>query len=79
MEKVKIYLTPICPYCHTLKEFLKENNIGFEEIDISENEKARDYIVNKTGRMEVPIVEIGEEVVLGFDKVKISELLNITN
>lgn len=77
MDKVKVYVTPICPYCHTLKAFLKENNIDFEEIDISQDEQAREYIVEKTGQMEVPIVEIGQEAIIGFDREKIVEKLNI--
>ena len=77
MDKVKVYVTPICPYCHTLKVFLKENNIDFEEIDISQDEQAREYIVEKTGQMEVPIVEIGQEAIIGFDREKIVEKLNI--
>lgn len=49
----------------------------FEEVDISQDEKARDYIIEKTGKMEAPVLEVGEEVVLGFDKEKICELLKI--
>ena len=77
MEKVKLYTTPICPYCQTLKQFLKEKNIIFEEVDISQDLTARDYIIDKTGQMEVPILEIGEEFILGFDREKIVEKLNI--
>ena len=74
---VKIYSTPVCPYCHTLKEFLKERGVPFEYIDISQDEKARDEMVKKTGKMEVPVVEIGEEIIQGFDREKICKLLNI--
>ncbi len=74
---IKVYSTPSCPYCFTLKGFLKERNVGFEDIDVSQDEKARDYIIEKTGKMEVPIVEIDGEIVVGFDKEKIVKLLNI--
>ncbi len=74
---VKVYTTPSCPYCFTLKGFLKERNVGFEDIDVSQDEKARDYIIEKTGKMEVPVMEIDGEIVLGFDKEKIVKLLNI--
>jgi len=77
MKKVKVYTTPVCPYCYTLKEFLKENNIEFEEIDVSKDEKAKNEIIEKTGKLEVPIVEIDGEIIIGFDKEKISQLLNI--
>lgn len=74
---VKVYITPSCPYCFTLKEFLKENNVAFEEIDVSQDEKARDYIIKKTGKMEVPVLEVDGEIIIGFDKERIIKLLNI--
>lgn len=77
MSKVKIFLTPGCPYCFTLKEFLKEHNIKFKEIDVSKDEKAREEMIKKTGKMEVPVVEIDGQIVVGFDKEKICKLLNI--
>lgn len=77
MSKVKIFLTPGCPYCFTLKEFLKEHNIKFKEVDVSQDEKAREEMIKKTGKMEVPVVEIDGQIVVGFDKKKICKLLNI--
>jgi len=74
---VKIYTTPACPYCFTLMEFLKEKGIEFEEIDVSKDEKARDEMIKKSGRLEAPIIEIDGQIVVGFDKEKISNLLNI--
>ena len=74
---VKLFVTVACPYCFTLKEFLKEHNIEFEEIDVSRDEKLKEELIEKTGKMEVPVMEIHGEVVVGFDKEKIVELLNI--
>jgi len=74
---IKVFVTPVCPYCVTLKEFLKMNNIEFEEIDVSKDEKAKEELVKKTGRMEVPVIEIDGEIVVGFDKEKICKLLKL--
>ena len=74
---VKVYISPSCPYCFTLKEFLKENNIKFEEIDVSKDEKAKNKVIKRTGKMEVPMIEIGDEVIAGFDREKICKALNI--
>lgn len=74
---IKVYSTPSCPYCVTLKEFLKEHNIEFEDIDVSQDEKARDEMVKKSGQMGVPVVDIDGQIVVGFDKEKISKLLNL--
>lgn len=72
---VKIFITPACPYCFTLKEFLKEKGIEFEEIDVSKDEKARDEMIKKSGKLEAPIIEIDGQIVVGFDKEKIVKLL----
>lgn len=75
--KVKIYSTPSCPYCVTLKEFLKEHNVAFEDIDVSQDKKASDEMIEKSGQMGVPVVDIDGEIVVGFDRRKIIKLLNI--
>lgn len=77
MPKVKIYTTPICPFCLAVKEFLKSKGIQFEEIDVSKNEEAAKEMIEKSGQMGVPVVEIDGEIVVGFNKEKISKLLNI--
>lgn len=77
MPKVRLFVTPACPYCFTLKGFLKENNIEFEEIDVSKDEKAKEEMIKKSGKMEVPVVEIDGQIIQGFDKEKICKLLNI--
>jgi len=74
---VKVFTTKTCPYCLSLKEFLKGHDIEFEEIDVSVDEKGREEMIEKSGQMGVPVVEIEDQIVVGFDKEKIVELLNI--
>lgn len=74
---IKLFTTPTCPYCYTLKEFLKSKNIEFEDIDVSQSEDAREELIKKSGKMEVPVIEIEGEIVAGFDKEKIEKLLKI--
>ncbi len=74
---VHLYTLPTCHYCNALKDFLKENHIEFEEIDVSRDEEAKKIIVEKTGQLGVPVIEINGEFVPGFDKEKLSDLLNI--
>lgn len=77
MPKVRVFSTPACPYCFTLKEFLKGRNIEFEDVDVSKDEKEREEMVKKTGKLEVPVVEVGDKFVVSFDKKKICQLLGI--
>ena len=77
MPKVRLFTSPSCPFCYSLKDFLKEKGIEFEEIDVSKDEKAKEEMIKKSGKMEVPVVEIDEQIIQGFDKEKIVKLLNI--
>lgn len=76
-KKIKVYSTPACPYCFALKQFLKEKGFEFEDIDVSQDEKALREMVEKTGQLGVPVIEIDGEIVIGFNKEKISQLLNL--
>ena len=76
-KKITIFSTPVCPYCITLKAFLKDKGFDFEDVDVSRNEKRKEEIIKKTGKMQAPIIEIGDQVIVGFDKEKLCQLLNI--
>ncbi len=76
---IKVYSTPTCPYCVTLKEYLKEHDIEFEDIDVSLDQKLIDEMVKKSGQMGVPVIEADGQIIVGFDKDKIKKLLNITD
>ncbi len=75
MEKVIVYSTETCPYCVMVKEYLKEKGIEFEEIDVGSNKEKAQEMVEKSGQMGVPVLEIGEKIVIGFNKEKIDALL----
>ena len=75
--KVKIYTTPTCQFCKVAKAFFKENDVEFEEVDVAADQAAAEAMVKKTGQMSVPQIEIGDEVVIGFDEKKLRELLSL--
>src|SRR3989344_6543582 len=75
--KVKIYSTPTCVWCRATKEFLDEHKIGYEDINVASDATAREYMSKRSGQMGVPVIEIGNEIIIGFDKARISELLGI--
>ncbi len=75
MAKVKVYSTPTCPYCVQAKDYLKSKDVEYEEIDVAVDEAGRNEMVEKSGQMGVPVILIGEEYIVGFDRGKIDELL----
>lgn len=80
---VEVYSTPTCMYCNLLKDFLKENNVEYTEVNVAEDDEKRNYIVEKSGQMGVPVTIIKKdeedegEVIVGFDQAKVAELLGI--
>ena len=77
MAKVKVYSTPTCPYCEMAKEFLKENNVEFEDINVATDEKAAREMIEKSGQMGVPVIEINGTIIVGFDEEKIKNALGL--
>ncbi len=76
-KSVKIYSTTICPWCTRAKQFLKENNIEFQNIDVSGDQQAVDELKQKSGQMGVPVLDIEGEIIVGFDKERIKQSLGI--
>ncbi len=74
---ITIYSTPTCIYCNTLKKYLSEKKIEFKDIDVSQDEKALEKMVAISGQMGVPVVDIDGNIVIGFDREKIDELLKL--
>ena len=78
MLNVKVYSTSTCSYCVMVKDFLKKNNIQFQNIDVGINPKASQEMIDKSGQMGVPVLDIDGQIIVGFDKDAISEALNLT-
>ncbi len=74
---VKIYTTPTCPWCHKTKEFFKENNIEYEEINVAGNKEAADEMTKKSGQMSVPVIDIDGEIIVGYDVEKLKKALKL--
>ncbi len=76
-KKVKIYSTPTCTYCVALKKYFEKNEVDYEEVNVAEDQEALKEMKEKSGQMGVPVTEIGEDIVIGFDKKTIEKLLEI--
>jgi glutaredoxin-like YruB-family protein len=74
---VIVYSTSTCPWCKKTKEWLEENKVKFKDIDVTQNAKARDEMIDKSGQMGVPVVMIGDEILVGFNPDKMKNLLKL--
>jgi glutaredoxin-like YruB-family protein len=75
--KVIVYGTPMCPWCDRVKEFLKEHKIEFKYIDVSQDRKAAKEMIEKSGQMGVPVIDIDGKIIIGFDQEAIKRELKI--
>ncbi len=77
MKKVTIYSTPTCTYCNMAKDFFNKNNIQYEAVDVASDVARRKEMIDKSGQMGVPVILVDDEIIVGFDKSRLSELLSI--
>lgn len=78
MDKtVTIYSTPVCHFCHAAKDFFAANNVAYTEHDVAADAEKRQEMIEMTQQMGVPVIRIGDDVVIGFDEPKLRELLGL--
>lgn len=75
MSNVTIYSTPTCAYCKMAKEYFTEKGVEFKEINVAEDMEAQQAMIQKSGQMGVPVIEIGDKVIVGFNKNEVEEAL----
>lgn len=73
---IKIYSTPTCIYCVKAKKLFLEKGVKFKEFDISIDKKAREEMINLTNQLGVPVIVVNKEVLIGFNEVRLKELLD---
>jgi len=76
-KKVTIYSTPTCHFCQMTKEYLKENGVGYSEFDVAHDLEKRQEMIQKSGQMGVPVILVGDELIIGFDQERLASSLGI--
>lgn len=78
MKKVTVYSTPTCHFCNMAKEYFNANGVNYESFDVSVDQEKRREMMDISGQLGVPVITIDNDVIIGFNKPKLAELLNIT-
>ncbi len=76
-KKVEIFSTPTCHFCHMAKEWLGSHGVPFEDYNVGENIEKRKEMVEMTGQLGVPVIRIGEDVMVGFNPGQMAKILEI--
>ncbi len=72
---VIVYTTPTCHFCGAVKEYLKDKKVAYKEVNVQADPAAADEMIKKSGQMGVPVIDIDDQIVIGFNKPKLDELL----
>jgi glutaredoxin 3 len=78
-KNITIYSTPSCHFCQLTKDFLKEHNVAYTEHNVAADLEKRQEMIEKSGQMGVPVIFVGDDMIVGFDKEKLSSLVGITS
>jgi len=76
-RQVTVYSSPTCSPCKAAKAFLSEHGVGFREVNVAEDEQGRAELIRLTGQMAIPVIVVGGEVVQGFNRPRLKEVLGI--
>jgi glutaredoxin-like YruB-family protein len=77
MKNVTIYSTPTCHFCQMSKDFFKEKGITYTEYDVAHDLEKRQEMIQTSGQMGVPVIFVGDEMIIGFDKERLASTLGI--
>lgn len=75
MKNITIYSTPTCHFCQLAKEYMKTNGISYTECDVASDLEKRKEMIDKSGQMGVPVIDIGGKIIIGFDEAEFAEAL----
>ena len=76
-KQVTIYSTPTCHFCHAAKDYFAANGVPFTDINVATDLDRRKEMIEKSGQMGVPVIDVGGDIVIGFDQKKLAHLLSL--
>ena len=74
-KKVMVYSTPTCPYCKRVKDYLTQKGVSFSDYNVAEDREKAKEMIEKSKQMGVPVIVVGDDVVVGFNQAKLDSLL----
>ena len=77
-KKVTIYSTPTCTYCQHAKAYMKEHNVAYTEHNVASDTEKRKEMIDKSGQLGVPVIDIDGQIFVGFDRDGISKALHLS-
>lgn len=76
-KEVIIYTTPTCQYCAAAKAYFKQNNVAYREVDVAADMEAAERMIEKSGQMGVPVIEVDGQIIVGYNKPALQKALGL--
>ena len=76
-KQITIYSTPTCHFCHAAKDFFTAHNVAFTEHNVASDLAKRQEMIQKSGQMNVPVIDIDGKIIVGYDELAFRKLLKI--
>lgn len=76
-KSVTIYSTPTCHFCKMAKDFFDEKGVQYTGYDVSADAAKREEMIKMTGQLGVPVIVVGGDIMVGFDREKLAHKLGI--
>ncbi|MBC8477963.1 glutathione S-transferase N-terminal domain-containing protein [bacterium] len=77
-KKVVVFTTPTCSWCTRAKQYLNSKGIRYTEVDVTRNQRGAEDMIRRSGQRGVPVILVGSQAVVGFDKPRLDNLLSIS-
>lgn len=74
---VKLYTTPTCPFCKMAREFLDQHGVCYEDVDVAEDREGAKEMIEKSGQLGIPVIDIEGTIIVGFDRGRIESALGL--
>jgi glutaredoxin-like YruB-family protein len=78
MSTVLVYSTPTCPWCHKAKEYFKSKGVEYTDYNVADDQTKAEEMMQKSGQLGVPVIDIDGNIIVGFDLDRINELLHLS-
>jgi glutaredoxin 3 len=76
-NSVIVYSTTSCPWCYRAKQWLDEHKIKYESVDVGADQKRAEEMIEKSGQMGVPVIDVNGRIIIGFDEEKLKSALGV--
>ena len=78
-NKITVYSATWCGFCHAAKDYLDKLGVKYTEKDVEKDPQAAMESITKSQQRGIPVLDIGGEIIVGFDRPRIDAALKTHN